>query len=319
MRLVVDRIIGELILAQNGILALHACPRQEEIESIAKTGLPAYQDLITKYGEAFARHQARFNSLDALDRLSSFFCEALFNTCQVNIRENRSNLADLQPIVESLPSLSAYQEFRLQASDLSSEAFKIFATLREKDKDLREYPSEELEGVVRRLIAREARLAWKDRIEQKFPILRLAQKELSRKIQTLDESNAKMRKLNQRFLAFNMDIEKVRVPEDWEDITRLRGPRARRLREIIERGWDMGLMNLRPVWLMNPDTASQLLPLRAGMFDVIIFDEASQIPIENALPTLYRAKRAVISGDEKQMPPTNVFMKRLGDDEDHSF
>ena len=68
---------------------------------------------------------------------------------------------------------------------------------------------------------------------------------------------------------------------------------------------------------MNPDTASQLLPLRAGMFDVIIFDEASQIPIENALPTLYRAKRAVISGDEKQMPPTNVFIKRLGDDEDH--
>ena len=116
-----------------------------------------------------------------------------------------------------------------------------------------------------------------------------------------------------------MDIEKVRVPEDWEDITRLRGPRARRLREVIERGWDMGLMQLRPVWLMNPDTASQLLPLRAGMFDVIIFDEASQIPIENALPTLYRAKRAVISGDEKQMPPTNVFMKRIGDDEESLF
>ena len=129
---------------------------------------------------------------------------------------------------------------------------------------MREYPSEELEAVVRRLIAREARLAWKDRIEQKFPVLRLAQKELSRKIQTLDESNAKMKKLNQRFLAFNIDIEKVRVPEDREDITRLRGPRTRRLREIIERGWDMGLMNLRPVWFDEPDTASQLLPLRAG-------------------------------------------------------
>ena len=79
-----------------------------------------------------------------------------------------------------------------------------------------------------------------------------------------------------------------------------------------------GLDSLRPVWLMNPDTASQLLPLRAGMFDVIIFDEASQIPIENALPTLYRAKRTVISGDEKQMPPTNVFIKRIGDDEESS-
>jgi DNA polymerase III delta prime subunit len=316
LRLLVDHIIEELILAQNGILALHACPCQEEIESIVKAGLPAYQDLVTKYDEAFLRHQARFNSLEALDRLSSFFCETLFNTCRVNIGESRSNIADLQPIVEALPSLSAYQEFRLQALNLSSEALKIFATLREKDKDLREYPSEELETIVSRLIAREARLAWKDRIEQKFPILRLAQKELSRKIQTLDASNAKIRKLNRRFLAFNLDVEKVRH-KDWESLIRLRGPRLPRLREIIERGWDIGLMNLRPVWLMNPDTASQLLPLRAGMFDVIIFDEASQIPIENALPTLYRAKRAVISGDEKQMPPTNVFMRRLVDDEDH--
>lgn len=318
LRLVVDRIIEELTLAKNAILILHACPRQEEIESIAQAGFPAYQNLVTKYDEAFARHQVRLNSLNALDRLSSFFCEDFFNTCKVNIRENKSNLVALQPIVESLPLLSAYQEFRLQTPDLSSEVLKIFAILREKDKDLREYPSEDLETVVRRLIAREARLAWKDRIEQKFPILRLAQKELSRKIQTLDESHTKMRKLNQKFLAFNMDIERVKGLKDWEDITRLRGPRARRLREIIERGWDMGLMNLRPVWLMNPDTASQLLPLRAGMFDVVIFDEASQIPIENALPTLYRAKRAVISGDEKQMPPTNVFKKRLGDEEDHA-
>lgn len=318
LRLTIDRTIGDLALARNGILALHACPRQEEVESIVKTGLPAYQDLISRYGEAFARHQARSNSLDVLDRLSPFFCDDLFNSSRINIQENRSNISDLQPIVEALPSLSAYQEFRLQAPDLSSEILKIFAVLREKEKELKEYPIEELEGIIRRLIAREARLAWKDRIEQKFPILKIAQKELSRKIQVLDESNTKMRKLNQKFLAFNMDIEKVRVPEDWEDITRLRGPRARRLREVIERGWDMGLMQLRPVWLMNPDTASQLLPLRPGMFDVIIFDEASQIPIENALPTLYRAKRAVISGDEKQMPPTHVFMKRMGDDEEYS-
>ena len=126
LRFVVDSTIGALNLAQKGILALHACPRQEEIESIAKAGLPAYQDLVTKYGEAFARHQARFNSLEALDRLSPFFCETLFNSCQINIKENRSNLADLQPIVESLPSLSAYQEFRLQAPDLSSRGVKNF-------------------------------------------------------------------------------------------------------------------------------------------------------------------------------------------------
>ena len=132
LRLIVDRIIGDLVLAQNGILALHACPRQEEIESIAKTGLPAYQDLISQIWRSLCTSSSRINSLDALDRLSPFFCEDLFNTCRINIQENRSNLSDLQPIVESLPSLSAYQEFRLQAPDLSSEILKIFATLTRK-------------------------------------------------------------------------------------------------------------------------------------------------------------------------------------------
>ena len=64
LRLMADRMIGELYLAQKGILALHACPRQEEVEPIAKTGGSAYQDLISRYGEAFARHQARSKSVD---------------------------------------------------------------------------------------------------------------------------------------------------------------------------------------------------------------------------------------------------------------
>ena len=314
---VVDVLMGNLLLAKRGIMALRACPRQEEIESIVKMGLAAYQDLLARYGEAFKRYQARVDSLDTLERLSSFFSEELVNICRVHIHESRSNLAELQPIVELLPSLSSYQEFRLQAPHLPPRALKIFAILREKEAKLRACPIEGLEEIVRRLITREALLAWKDRIEQKFPILRLAQKELFRGIKALDQRYEYMRKLNQKFLAFNIDIEKIRAAEEWEDITRLKGPRACRLREIIERGWDMGLRQSRPVWLMSPDTASQLLPLKAGMFDVVIFDEASQIPIENALPTLYRAKRVVISGDEKQMPPTNVFIRRLEDDEEY--
>jgi len=74
-------------------------------------------------------------------------------------------------------------------------------------------------------------------------------------------------------------------------------------------------MNLRPVWLMNPETASRLLPLTPGLFDAVIFDEASQLLVEYALPTLFRAKRAIVSGDEKQMPPPNFFASRLQNDE----
>ena len=126
----------------------------------------------------------------------------------INIRNNRSNLYDLQPWLKHYHSLPAYQEFRLQAPDLSLRSFKNLCHSQRKRQRIERIPFRRTRKNYKGLIAREARLAWKDRIEQSFPILRLAQKELSRKIQTLDESNTKMRTLNQKFLAFNMDIER---------------------------------------------------------------------------------------------------------------
>lgn len=78
-------------------------------------------------------------------------------------------------------------------------------------------------------------------------------------------------------------------------------------------------MSLRPVWLMNPDLASRVLPLKAGLFDMVIYDEASQMPVEFALPTLYRGRVTVVSGDEKQMPPTAFFSSRVESDEAELF
>src|SRR5690606_2461282 len=70
----------------------------------------------------------------------------------------------------------------------------------------------------------------------------------------------------------------------------------------------------------NPDVASRMLPLEPGLFDVVIFDEASQMRVVDALPSLYRAKRVIISGDEKQLPPTSFFGTRIqaspADDDD---
>ena len=73
--------------------------------------------------------------------------------------------------------------------------------------------------------------------------------------------------------------------------------------------------SLAPVWLMTPEVASQLLPLEKSLFDVVIFDEASQMPVEFAIPSLYRAQMVVVSGDDKQMPPSSFFSSRLESDE----
>lgn len=70
------------------------------------------------------------------------------------------------------------------------------------------------------------------------------------------------------------------------------------------------LLKIQPVWMMNPLTVSENLPCSPDLFDVVIFDESSQIPLEDAIPSIYRAKRVVVVGDSKQMPPAAFFSSR---------
>lgn len=65
--------------------------------------------------------------------------------------------------------------------------------------------------------------------------------------------------------------------------------------------------DLKPIWLMSPLSVSDTLPLDASSFDVVIFDEASQIPVEEAVPAAYRAQQVIVVGDEMQLPPTSFF------------
>ena len=77
------------------------------------------------------------------------------------------------------------------------------------------------------------------------------------------------------------------------------------------------LLKLFPCWLLSPESVSTIFPLKRNMFDIILFDEASQVFIENTLPTIYRGKFIVVAGDSKQLRPTATFMKRyLGNDSD---
>src|SRR5206468_6329173 len=98
-----------------------------------------------------------------------------------------------------------------------------------------------------------------------------------------------------------------------------RGERALRLRQVIAHGAAVEggdpLFDLRPVWMASPETVAQLFP-RVPLFDVIIFDEASQCRLEEALPVLTRGKRIVIAGDPKQLPPTRFFESAVATSED---
>ncbi|MCG3775993.1 MAG: hypothetical protein JW395_2842 [Nitrospira sp.] len=63
------------------------------------------------------------------------------------------------------------------------------------------------------------------------------------------------------------------------------------------------LLKLLPVWIMTPDDVARLFPCTAGLFDVVIVDEASQVDLPSILPIAFRARKVVIFGDSRQMQP----------------
>lgn len=74
-----------------------------------------------------------------------------------------------------------------------------------------------------------------------------------------------------------------------------------RMPELIQR--------IKPVFLMSPLSVPSFLPPRKDLFDLVIFDEASQVKPEDALSAIARGRQVVVVGDSKQMPPTSFFEK----------
>ncbi len=86
------------------------------------------------------------------------------------------------------------------------------------------------------------------------------------------------------------------------------------LRMLVQQAPDV-LTALKPCWAMSPLVVAQMLPAQQ-LFDVVIFDEASQVMPADAIGALMRARTAIVAGDSKQLPPTSFFAASSGGGED---
>ncbi len=82
--------------------------------------------------------------------------------------------------------------------------------------------------------------------------------------------------------------------------------RQKPIRVLLDEILDL-ILSIKPVFLMSPLSVSTYLSSTLNMFDVVVFDEASQVFAWDALGAVYRAKQCIIIGDSKQMPPSNFF------------
>ena len=87
------------------------------------------------------------------------------------------------------------------------------------------------------------------------------------------------------------------------------------LRQLFDEAGDM-ITRLKPCFMMSPLAVAQYLKTTSIDFDVVIFDEASQIMPHDAVSSLIRADQAIIVGDTKQLPPTNFFNASVESDDE---
>lgn len=110
----------------------------------------------------------------------------------------------------------------------------------------------------------------------------------------------------------NREIESLKMMIDFKEFKR-QAEKKRALwpiRKYIENYSNL-VLSVFPCFLLGPETVSDILPLVEGLFDIVIFDEASQMYIEEAIPTIYRAKKVIIAGDDKQLRPSGTFKSTI--------
>ena len=174
------------------------------------------------------------------------------------------------------------------------------------------------------------RKAWSKQLTcsviDKTPVL----KTFSGKV--FDEKVGQLKKLSSEFEKVTRQEIYNKIPSQLPDINNINAAASSGLgtlqKAIKSKGRNISIrklmssiqdliLSITPCVLMSPMSVAQFIaPSKEPLFDMVVFDEASQLPTCKAVGVLARGKSAVIVGDPKQMPPTSFFKEQVFEDED---
>lgn len=168
------------------------------------------------------------------------------------------------------------------------------------------------------------KLSWIEHIEIKYPILRsvssMKLKEMEADLQESVRDKMQMSKdillLKARERTYeNVEYNRLNNRTTYRDlyhqVTKKR--RLWPLRKLITEFHDE-LFELLPCWMSSPEAVSALFPLEQ-LFDLVIFDEASQCFVEKGIPAIYRGRQVIIVGDQQQLQPNDLYQIRWNEEE----
>ena len=170
------------------------------------------------------------------------------------------------------------------------------------------------------------RLAWIDHIETKYPILRsVSSMKMDELQQQLQASVEEKRTLSKEILLLrarervceNIEYNRVNNQVTYRDL-RHQVTKKKKIWPIrkLFAAYHYELFQLMPCWMASPESVSAIFPM-TELFDIVIFDEASQCFAERGLPAIFRGKQVVIAGDDKQLKPSELYQVRWEDEEEN--
>ncbi|MEO7989940.1 MAG: AAA domain-containing protein [Chryseolinea sp.] len=187
---------------------------------------------------------------------------------------------------------------------------------------LKEWDAKQIETLFQNSL----RLAWIDHIETKYPILRSVSTMKMEEIEhELQYSVAEKQKLSKEILMVRAR-EKVYDALEYNRLNNLvtyrdlqhqvsKKKKVWPLRKVISE-FQNEVFQLIPCWMASPESVSAIFPM-TELFDLVIFDEASQCFAERGVPAMYRGKQILVAGDDKQLRPSELYHVRWDGDEEN--
>lgn len=136
-------------------------------------------------------------------------------------------------------------------------------------------------------------------------------------IRSLSEAIAKKKKLTRQKLKSILagGIDNLTMSKRHGEILRALDSKRKWSVNKFVRKFDFELFKSVKIWLLTPEVVSEIIPLEKGIFDLVVFDEASQMYVEKGIPSILRAKKVVVAGDHKQLRPSSLGTGRMELDE----
>lgn len=167
-------------------------------------------------------------------------------------------------------------------------------------------------------------LSWIEHVEIKHPELRIVstgkiealESELLEKIEAKEVIGSEILLMRARErMTDNLEFNRLNNRVSYRDLNHQLTKKKKiwPIRKLVNEFEDE-VFKLLPCWMASPEAVSSIFPMKE-LFDIVIFDEASQCFAERGIPSLYRGRQVIIAGDSQQLQPFDLYQSRWEEDD----